>query len=165
MTAPVCPDCGLRLAVPATDWQSKAAFVCPDCLKAAAPMPVAGWPITSRWISRDRGRGVFARDDIERGVTVERCWVMPLSEDESLQSLSMPTINRYLFPWANGRRCIISGDGLLYNFDRFDTTGREPNLQCVIRRGISAIEFRSLRSIAAGEELTWDYSRAVTKAR
>ena len=166
MTTPfVCPDCGLKLAPPTNDWQSKSAFVCPDCLKAASPVPAGGWPIVSRWISRERGRGVFAREDIDRGVTVERCWVMPLTEEESLQSLSMPTVNRYLFPWTQGKRCIISGEGLLYNLDRFDTTGREPNVQCVLRFGISAIEFRTLRPVVAGEELTWDYSRAVAKLR
>lgn len=160
----ICPDCGLTSPTPTNDWQHKAAFVCGDCLKAAKPEPPGGWPIIARWISRERGRGVYARDDIERGSLVERCWVMPLPEDESLQSLSMPTINRYLFPWVTGKRCITSGAGLLYNFDRFDTTSREPNLVCVLRQGISAIEFRAMRSIKAGEELTWDYSRAVTRS-
>jgi hypothetical protein len=88
---------------------------------------------------------------------------MPLSEEESLQTLSMPITNRYLFPWVNGKRCIISGSGLLYNFDRSDTTGREPNLLCVLREGLSAIEFRALRNIKSGEELTWDYAHAVTR--
>lgn len=161
----ICPDCGLKTPEPQNDWQKKAAFVCPDCIKAISPVPPGGWPIVPRWISRDRGRGVFAREDIDRGVTVERCWVMPLTEEESLQSLSMPTVNRYLFPWTQGKRCVISGEGLLYNLDRFDTTGREPNVQCVLRFGISAIEFRTLRPVVAGEELTWDYSRAVAKVR
>ena len=161
----ICPDCGLKTIEPQNDWQKKSAFVCPDCIKTISPVPTGGWPITPRWISRDRGRGVFARDDIDRGVTVERCWVMPLTEEESLQSLSMPTVNRYLFPWDQGRRCIISGEGLLYNLDRFDMTGREPNVQCVLRFGISAIEFRTLRPVVAGEELTWDYSRAMSKPR
>lgn len=159
----ICPDCGLKSPTPTTDWQTKAAFVCGDCLKKAVPEPPGGWPILSRWISRDRGRGVFARDDIARGTTVERCWVMPLSEDESLQTLSMPITNRYLFPWVNGKRCIISGSGLLYNFDRSDTTGREPNILCVLREGLSAIEFRAMRNIKSGEELTWDYAHAVTR--
>lgn len=161
----ICPDCGLKLPVPANDWQKKGAFVCTDCLKEAAPVPPDGWPIVSRWVSRERGRGVFARRDLDRGVTVERCWVMPLSEEESLQSLSMPILNRYLFPWTHGKRCIVSGEGLLYNFDRFDTTSREPNTLCVIRQGISAIEFRTLRPVVAGDELTWDYAHAVTKSR
>ena len=161
----ICPDCGLKTPDPQNDWQRKAAFVCPECIKTISPVPLSGWPIVSRWISRERGRGVFAREDIDRGVTVERCWVMPLTEEESLQSLSMPTVNRYLFPWSNGRRCIISGEGLLYNLDRFDMTGREPNVQCVLRFGISAIEFRTLRPVSSGEELTWDYSRAVSKPR
>lgn len=159
----ICPDCGLQLTGPATKWQEKSAFVCPECLKNAVPEPPGGWPLISRWISTVRDRGVFARDDLDRGVTVERCWVMPLSQEESLQSLKMPILNRYLFPWTDGRRCIVSGEGLLYNLDRFDTTGREPNVLCVLRQGLSAIEFRTLRPVRAGEELTWDYSRAVTR--
>jgi len=159
----ICPDCGLKLSGPSTQWQEKAAFVCPECLKKAPQPPPGGWPLISRWVSAERGRGVFAREDINRGATVERCWVMPLSQEESLASLSMPILNRYLFPWVNGRRCIISGEGLLYNFDRFDTTMREPNVQCVLRQGLSAIEVRALRPIRAGEELTWDYARAVSR--
>lgn len=159
----ICPDCGLKTRDPANDWQAKSAFVCPECLKKATPEPLGGWPVLARWVSPDRGRGVFAREDLDRGVTVERVWIMPLSPEESLQSVSMPILNRYLFPWVNGMRCIASGHGLLYNFDRFDATAREPNTQCVLRQGLSAIEFRTLRALAAGEELTWDYARAVTK--
>lgn len=160
----ICPDCGLTSPT-TSDWEAKSAFVCGDCLKAAVPPPPGGWPTVARWVSQKRGRGVFANYDIERGATVERCWVMPLSEEESIQTLTMPITNRYLFPWVNGRRCIVSGDGLLYNFDRYDTTKREPNVICVLRQGISAIEFRALRSICAGEELTWDYQRAQTLTR
>ena len=159
----ICPDCGLIVKAPVTAAQSKSAFVCPECLRKASPPPSNGWPLKSRWISSDKGRGVFAREDIASGVTVERCWVMPLSEEESLQTLDMPITNRYLFPWVNGRRCILSGEGLLYNYDRFDVTKREPNLLCVLRPGISAIEFRAVRAIRQNEELTWDYSHAVTR--
>jgi hypothetical protein len=106
---------------------------------------------------------VYARDDLDKGQLVERCWVMPLTPEESLQSLSMPVVNRYLFPWVNGRRCIVSGEGLLYNFDRFDLTSREPNILCILREGLSAIEFRTMRQVRAGEELTWDYNRAVIR--
>ena len=163
----ICPDCGLKVTGPSGEPRAKdekAPFVCPECLRKALPRPLDGWPIISRWISDTRGRGVFAREDLEKGATVERCWVMPLSEEESMQSLAMPILNRYLFPWVRGHRCVTSGEGLLYNFDRYDTTGREPNVQCVLREGISAIEFRTLRAIKAGEELTWNYSRAVTRS-
>lgn len=159
----ICPDCGLKVGGFVHNIESHSAFVCPECLSKAKPEPIGGWPIAPRWIGVDRGRGVFARDDLASGVTVERCWVMPLSEEESLQSLSMPIVNRYLFPWFNGRRCITSGHGLLYNFDRFDSTVRVPNTICVLREGLSAIEFRTNRIVRSGEELTWDYSRAVSK--
>jgi hypothetical protein len=159
----ICPDCGLKNPGPANEDQSKAPFVCPDCLKKATPRPTEGWPILARWISKDRGRGVFASMDLERGTLIERCWVMPLSEEESLQSINMPIFNRYLFPWVGNKRCIISGEGLLYNLDRVNATGKEPNILCIIRQGLSAIEFRALRNIRSGEELTWDYARAVIR--
>ena len=159
----ICPDCGLKMADPKNSWQTKAAFVCPECLKKAVPAPPGGWPIVSNWVSANRGRGVYARDDLASGETVERCWVMPIPDDESIKTLDLPTVNRYLFPWTKGKRAIISGEGMIYNFDRFEVTGREPNVLCVLRRGISAIEFRTLRPIKAGEELTWDYARAITK--
>lgn len=132
-------------------------------MKRATPRPVDGWPITTKWVSKDRGRGVFARTNLEKGALIERCWVMPLPPEESIQTVSMPVLNRYLFPWVNGQRCITSGDGLLYNFDRLEATGREPNTLCVLRRGLSAIEFRALRGIQAGEELTWDYAKATVR--
>jgi ribosomal protein S27E len=153
----ICPDCGLKVAAYE---KSKAPFVCPECLKKAVTEPLGGWPIVARWVSPTKGRGVFAREDLPKGATVERCWVMPLSEEESLATVSLPILTRYLFPWTKGKRCVISGEGLLYNFDRFDTTSREPTVLCVLREGLSAIEFRTLRAIRAGEELTWDYSKA-----
>ena len=107
----------------------------------------------------------MARRDIVLGETIERCWVMPLPVEETKLSLTMPVLNRYLFPWLDGQRCIISGEGLLYNLDAVEMTGREPNIVCVLRQGISCIEFRSLRNIRAGEELTWNYHRAQVRNR
>lgn len=77
----------------------------------------------------------------------------------------MPVLNRYLFPWVNNQRVIISGDGLIYNFDSMKVTRREPNVECVLRVGISAIEFRALRDIHRGDELCWDYEKARQKPR
>jgi hypothetical protein len=160
-----CPDCGLSLGEPKGDLQSKAPRVCPLCLDNSVPEPQEGWPIFAKWISSTRGRGVFARFGILKGDTVERCWVMPLSEEESAQSLQMPVLNRYLFPWIGSQRALVGGCGLLYNYDRMEVTKRDPNLECILRQGISAIEFRALRDIREGEELTWDYQRARLKSR
>lgn len=88
---------------------------------------------------------------------------MPLPAEESKMTLTIPTINRYLFPWIDGQRAIISGEGLLYNYDSLEATKRQPNVECVLRRGIAAIEFRALREIRENEELTWDYKKAVSR--
>lgn len=159
----ICPDCGLSFRDPGTVQEKDSPFVCTSCLDKASPRPTEGWPIESRWISGTKGRGVFATRDVSKGETLERCWVMPLSEEESKASLSLPTLNRYLFPWEKGRRAIVSGDGLLYNYDSLSATRKQPNTECVLRRGISAIEFRALRDIRRGEELTWDYKKAMLR--
>jgi SET domain-containing protein len=119
--------------------------------------------VISQWVSGARGRGVFAKRNILSGETVERCWVMPMSPEESLATKTLPTLNRYLFPWANKTRAIVSGEGLLYNLDSMELTKRPPNCECALRVGISAIEFRALRDIRAGEELTWNYKRAMLR--
>jgi hypothetical protein len=108
---------------------------------------------------------VFATRPILKGDVVERCWVMPLGADESTQTKLLPTINRYLFPWVEGQRAMISGEGLLYNHSSKESTGKDPNTECVLRRGISAVEFRALRDIQADEELTWNYKKAMTRLR
>lgn len=157
----VCPDCGLRSAAP----PESSPFVCPSCLQAAAPRPPEGWPIEDRWVGPGRGRGVFALRALKSGEVVERCWVMPLTPEESQASGQMEVLRRYLFPWKGGVRAMVSGAGLLYNFDRADVTGRSPNVLCVLRHGISAIEFRTLRDVNRGEELSWDYQKATALAR
>lgn len=161
----ICPDCGLQYQDPKTPSEKNAPFVCKVCLQNANPRPIGGWPIESRWVSSAKGRGVFATQPIERGATIERCWVMPLSPEESEQSKNMPNLNRYLFPWTEKRRCMISGEGLIYNFASKGVTNREPNAECTLRVGISAVEFRALRFIAEGEEISWDYKRAITRPR
>jgi len=134
------------------------------CLGKAAPRPEGGWPVEGKWVSDARGRGVIATRDLAKGETAERCWVMALSIEESRATLTLPTVNRYLFPWYPvGTRAIISGDGLLYNFDSMEATKRQPNIECVLRRGIAAIEFRALRDIRTNEELTWNYKKAVVR--
>jgi SET domain-containing protein len=60
---------------------------------------------------------------------------------------------------------MISGEGLLYNHSSKESNGKEPNAECVIRRGIAAIEFRALRDIQPSEEITWNYKKAVTRTR
>ena len=160
----ICPDCGLSLTEPKM-LTGKAPLVCPECLRVASPEPPEGWPIFSHWISTIRGRGVFTRRWVMRGEVLERCWVMPLSVEESVASLTMPVLNRYLFPWVDKQRALTTGAGLLYNFDRIGVTSRDPNTECVLRRGISAIEFRALRDIRSNEEVTWDYHQAKVRVR
>ena len=151
-----CPDCGLRAPPP----PDGAPFVCSACLAATPARPPEGWPVEDRWVGPGRGRGVFASRDLAPTTLVERCWVMPIPPAEAETSLKMPVVNRYLFPWPGDRRAVISGAGLLYNFDRTEVTGRSPNLLCVVREGLSAIEFWTTRAVGRGEELTWDYQRA-----
>lgn len=161
----VCPDCGIQYQDPKNQTERNSPFVCKACLQKATPRPPEGWPVEPRWISATKGRGVFATRLIERGETIERCWIMPLSPEESEQTKSMPNLNRYLFPWTDKRRCMISGEGLLYNFASKGVTNREPNAECTLRSGISAVEFRALRVIQEGEEISWDYKRAITRPR
>jgi len=62
-----------------------------------------------------------------------------------------------VFPWPIGRKAFLTGCGLLYNYDSQKVTGKNPSVKAVIRRGMLAVEFCTLRDMVAGEELTFDY--------
>lgn len=102
-----------------------------------------------------KGRGIVAREAFEQGELVERSPVIPIAEEDS----ERPGITDYAFAWGEelpacqkGTECAIAFGYLsLYNHSR------SPNI-CLERHfDDNEMSVRTLRPIAPGEELTFDY--------
>lgn len=95
------------------------------------------------------GFGLFAEESIPRGVFLIEYWgeVVPTEKADEIGG-------RYLFDLENGKT-ILGGDRK--NKARYANHGCKPNAEIRVN-GDRALLF-SIRSIKAGDEITWDYGK------
>ncbi len=96
------------------------------------------------------GRGVFAGRGFRTGEVVERCPVLriPASDRRLVQKTVLKT---YLYERDRGAAAIALGLGSLYNHSL------DPNAEFELLLDADVVEFRALRHIAPGEEVTISY--------
>lgn len=97
--------------------------------------------------TRNKGRGVFARQAIPAGTIIERVPVLVLPMDEIDSSL----LADYCFFWGGDTVALALGYGSLYNHSY------TPNAEYQDMWPRTKV-FRALRDIAAGEEITINYN-------
>ena len=96
-----------------------------------------------------KGLGVFAVCDIAAEELIERCPVLVMSKSEVWQADSL--LSRYVFSWGKGKVALALGYGSLYNHSFCPNAYYQD-------RGRRCKQFRALRDIAAGEEVTINYN-------
>jgi SET domain-containing protein len=99
---------------------------------------------------RGKGRGVFARRAIRKGEVIEKVPMLVLTTEEFEDGLAGTSLAHYCFAWGEGKAALALGYGSLYNHSyrpnaRYDDVGPQTK------------EFRALRDIAPGEEITVNY--------
>lgn len=103
--------------------------------------------------SMHKGRGVFARRALKKGEIVEIAPVIPLSRKNIRQNGEAP--DGYLLMWdedtAGMEYCMPLGYVMLYNHSTTPNIG----LSSDYRRLTMTV--KTLRPVAKGEELVWDY--------
>ncbi|MEZ6063230.1 MAG: SET domain-containing protein [Planctomycetaceae bacterium] len=102
--------------------------------------------------TRNKGRGVFAREFIAAGTVIERVPVLVIPEEEVYEAPGNPLLLDYVFEWGKGTVGLAAlGFGSLYNHSyqpnaRYDDEGRQTKV------------FTALRDISSGEEITINYN-------
>ena len=102
--------------------------------------------------SRRGGRGVFAAEDIGADEVVETCpvLVVPAAEIDALERTSL---RDHWYGWGDdGDAAVAMGHGSFYNHDD------DPNCTYEVHDVLDALVLRTTRAVAAGEELTIDYT-------
>lgn len=103
--------------------------------------------------TRGKGRGVFARVLIPAGTVFERAPLLVMSAREALESEHSNVLPAYVFEYGKGKVALALGFGSLYNHSyspnaRYDDAGGQIK------------EYRALRDIQPGEEITINYNGA-----
>jgi SET domain-containing protein len=102
--------------------------------------------------SGDRGRGVYADENISKGAVIEVCPVVIIPKAE-LSIIHKTVLHDYYFLWGEDldQAAIALGYGSVYNHDS------DPNADYILDFTNDTIEFVALRDIAKGDEITVDY--------
>lgn len=100
-----------------------------------------------------KGRGVFAREFIPAGTIFERVPLLVIPAKEVLECEHGGFLSQYVFEYGPGRVALALGFGSLYNHSfapnaRYDDAGRQVK------------EYKALRDIQPGEEITINYNGA-----
>lgn len=100
-----------------------------------------------------KGRGVYTRQDISRGSVVERSAVLVLSAAER-QWIEGTELYNYIFEWGPYSKecCVAWGFISMYNHSY------KANCEYEMHYGRQWMQVRTVRAIAAGEELTINYN-------
>ena len=103
---------------------------------------------------KGKGRGVFSSVAIPPDQLVESCYTILVESEEDRQLLKATMLANYIFTWNEERTvsAIALGYGCLYNHSASANTRYSMNYET------GSIEFYSIREIAAGEELTINYT-------
>ena len=94
-----------------------------------------------------KGRGVFAKEFIRAGTTIERVPVLVVP----IADIAASRLADYAFTWSRRRVALALGYGSLYNHSY------TPNAR-YLEAGRSAQEFVAIRDIVPGEEITVNYN-------
>jgi SET domain-containing protein len=98
------------------------------------------------------GRGVFAAEPIAAGEVVEVCPVLLVAPDE-IEALEETSLRDHWYGWGDdGEAAIAMGHGSFYNH------ADDPSVGYEVHDVLDALVMRARRDVAAGEELTIDYT-------
>jgi SET domain-containing protein len=106
--------------------------------------------------SPERGRGVFAAEDIAEGTMIEECPVIVVPGAEA-EDLMRTALRDYRFLWGplGDDSAIALGNGSLYNHSN------APNALYVKKFQQRVIEFVAIADIAKDEEITVSYNGGI----
>ena len=99
------------------------------------------------------GRGVFTRERIPAGTVVELSPVIVMSRDDRVH-LDKTLLHDYIFEWGADKKscCLALGYISVYNH------AYESNCEYFMDYEDETIMIKTIRTIAAGEELTINYN-------
>jgi SET domain-containing protein len=104
------------------------------------------------------GRGVFAKEDIQKGEVIERCPAIEVPENDvaNLNGSFLVTYF-YYFGKKKNRLMLVLGYGSMYNHSP------TPGARYAEKKG--EVDFIALRNIKKGEEITVNYAQGKKKIK
>ena len=110
-----------------------------------------------KFISLNKGKGLFAKKDIRKGKIIDVAHVILISNKDYKQ-INKTLISNYCFEWKNPKYKSENKIALAMTICQFMNHSYSPNVIYEYNYKNDTIKFKTIRNISAGEELFINYN-------
>jgi SET domain-containing protein len=113
-----------------------------------------------RYISRKKGRGVFAKSDIEKDKIIDIAYVVPIP-NKDYKKIRKTILFNYCYIWEDPEHNPEFNNAITLSISQFINHSYTPNVKYLYDYKHKAMEFTTIRDIAKGEEILVNYNGLV----
>ena len=116
--------------------------------------------IEVRYISSKKGKGLFAKQNIDEGTIIDIANVV-LIPNKDYKRIKKTVLYNYCYTWEDPKLKPEYKNAISLSISQFMNHSYEPNIKYVYDYKNNKIKFITLRDIPKGEELTVNYNGLV----
>ena len=116
--------------------------------------------IEVKFISLKKGKGVFAKKEINKGTIIDVAHVIPLP-NKDYEKISKTILWNYCYIWEDPKHKSEFTNAISLSISQFINHSYDPNVRYIYDYDNNCMEFKTLRKISAGEEITVNYNGLV----
>ncbi|MFX0006026.1 MAG: SET domain-containing protein-lysine N-methyltransferase [Promethearchaeota archaeon] len=113
-----------------------------------------------RHISEKKGRGVFAKIDIQKDTIIDIAYVVPIP-NKDYNKIRKTILYNYCYIWEDPEHMPAFRNAITLSISQFINHSFEPNVKYLYDYENKAIEFSAIRDITKGEEILVNYNGLV----
>ncbi|MBN1800523.1 MAG: SET domain-containing protein-lysine N-methyltransferase [Candidatus Lokiarchaeota archaeon] len=113
-----------------------------------------------KFVSPKKGKGLFAKKNINKGTIIEKAHII-LIPNKDYEYIQDTCLYNYIFSWEDPKYP-ESTNALAMGICQFINHSYRPNLRYLYDYKDQTIEFKALRNIVKGEELTVNYNGKIS---
>ena len=113
-----------------------------------------------KFVSKKKGRGVFAKKDIKKGTVIDVAHVIPLPNND-FKKIRKTILYNYCYIWEDPNHLPEFTNAITLSISQFINHSYDPNVKYLYDYENKAMEFSTVKNVSKGEELTVNYNGLV----
>jgi SET domain-containing protein len=113
-----------------------------------------------KFVSKKKGRGVFAKKDIKKDTIIDIAHVVPLP-NKDYKKIKKTILYNYCYIWEDPKYKSEFKNAITLSISQFINHSYEPNVKYLYDYKLKAMEFSAVRDIVKGEEILVNYNGLV----
>jgi SET domain-containing protein len=110
-----------------------------------------------KFISKTKGKGVFAKKDIPKGQIIERAQIVLISNDDWVL-IEETVLSNYTFEWDDPKHKGVYDSAISLSISQFINHSYTPNTKYNYNYNDEVITYITIQDISKGEEITVNYN-------